>query len=229
MLKRMVLIVMAGVLCMGCTGLSRTNTKSIAPQGEYATINVEESTRLFKKLLASSASTRSKTAEIVLERPQSVNPPVLYALASELFKQGKKDEAAFWYYAGQIRARFDANRCADASARQAVNVLSQEFGTPINKYAFLEMSRPALEATIKRALAWEAETPRDYDHRWINLHGLGSMSAAFGLKEMAERPLSLPESEWPEIARKTHEEYWQGYLEALEMLDKYNAEKKAAS
>jgi len=37
---------------------------------------------------------------------QSKSPATYFALATELFRSGQKDNAAFWYYVGQLRYRF---------------------------------------------------------------------------------------------------------------------------
>jgi len=42
--------------------------------------------------------------------PENYAPPVFYALSEALLVRGEKDDAAFWFYAGQIRTRFDAHK-----------------------------------------------------------------------------------------------------------------------
>ena len=37
---------------------------------------------------------------------QNKAPSTYFALATELFRSGRKDDAAFWYYVGQLRYRF---------------------------------------------------------------------------------------------------------------------------
>ena len=139
---------------------------------------------------------------------------MFYAVSRALFEQDKKDEAAFWYYAGQLRARFDANRCADVSARQAVSLLNREYGGPVNKHAMQDLAK--LEQLVERVVAWDRRTPHDYDHRWINLHGMGAILSA---KEGAKpAPLSLPKSDWPAIAEKTRQDYLSGLRKAMERM-----------
>jgi hypothetical protein len=137
---------------------------------------------------------------------------VLYELSRTLFSLGQKDEAAFWFYAGQLRARFDANRCSDISARQAVAVLNQEYGTPINQYAFQDLSK--LESLIHRVVEWDRSTPHNYDHRWINLHGLEATLSAMG-EESSNKPLSLPSEQWETIAENTRKKHLENFEEVL--------------
>ncbi|WP_158000173.1 DUF6683 family protein, partial [Melaminivora alkalimesophila] len=157
------------------------------------------------------AATRQRAIAQVQEAPQRYAPPVLYALSHVLMQQGRNDQAMFWFYAGQLRGRYDANRCADVSARQAIAVLNQRYGGPINQYAFRHL--PQLEKTVQEVLAWDRRTPHDYDHRWINLHGMGAFGASGGGEGPAA--LSLPEAQWPAIAEQTRVDYLKGFQEAM--------------
>lgn len=187
----------------------------ITPTGEYATIDVALTNSTIKSLRAGNLSQRKQAVEEILAQPDHYAPPVFYALSAELLKQGKKDDAAFWFYAGQLRARYDANRCADLSAREAVAVLNQEYGGPINQYTFSHL--PMLEALIPKVVDWDRKTAHNYDHRWINLHGMGAVMSGLETDKPATAPsaLSLPKEKWNEIAVKTREDYLQGFHEAL--------------
>ena len=132
-----------------------------------------------------------------------------------MFQDGKKDEGAFWFYAGQLRARFDANRCADVSARQAVGVLNQTYGSLINQYALQDI--PKLESLVSRVIEWDKVTPHNYDHRWINLHGMNAMMSGLSSKDAPAAPatLSLPKDQWDSIAEKTRDHYLSGFKQAM--------------
>lgn len=177
----------------------------IRPTGEHAEIDVRQQAAAMAALHGSDRALRAQMVDEVLALPQSSAPPVLVALAAALFADGRRDEAAFWFYAGQLRARFDANRSADPSASGAVAALTQRYGPEINRYAFADPDR--LRATVERAVAWDRATPHDYDHRWIDLHGVAAFTGA-GL-------LSRPVAEWPAIAEWTREEYLRGLDDAL--------------
>jgi hypothetical protein len=174
----------------------------VRPAGEYAAIDVSGQNAA---LAALHGPDPARAVAAVLATPQRYAPPVLAAAAAELFAAGRRDEAAFWFYAAQLRARFDANRAADPTAGAAVEVLSQHYGPRINRHAF---SDPAgLWALVERVVAWDRATPHDYDHRWINLHGMGVFTGA--------TVLSRPAAQWPAIAEETREEYLRGLEEAL--------------
>ncbi len=85
------------------------------------------------------------------------HPVTFYVLATRLFEAGQKDEAVFWFYAGQIRYRayLKHNPRLDPSGDPALFAsLSEVIGRPINEYAFGDV--PSLAAAIDHALAWDA-------------------------------------------------------------------------
>src|ERR1700726_1618200 len=99
---------------------------------------------------------------------ENQHPSGFYILAEKLFAAGKKDEAVFWFYAGQLRYRvyLAVNKDKlDPSGDPAVFAsLSEEIGRPINEYAFGDI--PQLTKTIDAVIAWDqshdnALTPRD--------------------------------------------------------------------
>ncbi len=201
-------------LCLLLPATAPAQTRTIEPRGEYAKIDTRVAREAIEALSSGAPDRQARTVAAVTAAPQKYAPPVFYALSRALFEQDKKDEAAFWYYAGQLRARFDANRCADVSARQAVSLLNREYGGPINKHATQDLAK--LEQLVERVVAWDRRTPHDYDHRWINLHGMGAILSA---KEGAKpAPLSLPKSDWPAIADKTRQDYLSGLRKAMERM-----------
>ncbi len=191
------------------------DTKAITPTGIYAQIDTRLAIETMQSLSNGSAADRANAIEAVLAKPENYAPPVFYALSHALFSEGRKNDAMFWFYAGQLRARFDANRCSDATARQAVGVLNQTYGTPINQYAFQDIAK--LEELIPKVVEWDRKTPHNYDQRWINLHGMNAILTGMVLKKSddAQPPLSLPSEQWEEIAEKTRSDYLSGFTEAM--------------
>ena len=201
-------------LCLLLPAAVPAQTRTLEPSGEYANIDTRVAREAIEALSSGAPDRQARTIAAVTAAPEKYAPPVFYALSRTLFEQDKKDEAAFWFYAGQLRARFDANRCADASARQAVSVLNREYGGPVNKHAMQDLAK--LEKIVGRAVAWDRATAHDYDHRWINLHGMGAVLSA---KEGAKpAPLSLPQQDWPAIADKTRRDYLSGFRKAMERM-----------
>lgn len=198
------------------------DTITLPPQGEYAKIDVSLAEQSIQELTQSTEKIKAARISAILAAPDKYAPPVMYVLSNQLFAQGKKDEAAFWFYAGQLRARCDANRCADITAREGVSVLNDQYGTPINQYMFQHI--PELKELVPKVLEWDSKTPHNYDVRWINLHGMQAMQASLGEadpKTKAEA-LSLPKSEWEQIEKETRKQYLAGFNQMLSELNKRN-------
>lgn len=176
----------------------------VEPQGEFAEIVVEPSTGEFKRLLKKDR----KAIERVIANPGNYNPPVLYALSYALFETGRKDEAPQWFYLGQLRARSDANKSLDTSAQQGVDVMNQNFGVPINQYAMTDLT--TLETTVNRVVELDAKLPRNYDPRWIALHGADAFSE---VKVRFE-----PKSKWSGIDQRSRKTYLAEFHDILPSL-----------
>ena len=143
--------------------------------GQYKTIDTKLATATIKLLQSKSKASQDKAIKAIEAAPDRYAPPVLYQLSATLFQRAEKDKAAFWFYAGQLRGRYDANRCGDLSARSAIAVMNDQFGQPINQYMYMFSNLSKLEKVVPEVLAWDKKTAHNYDQRWINLHGMGSM------------------------------------------------------
>ena len=88
------------------------------------------------------------------------HPAEYYKRAGELFKEGKKDDAVFIFYLGQLHFRtlLLAKPGGDPTGDPAIFAsLSQVIGKPINQYAFGDI--PALARTIDAVLAYDTANP----------------------------------------------------------------------
>lgn len=99
---------------------------------------------------------------------ENKHPAQFYVLAGKLFAAGKKDEAVFWYYAGQLRYRVyllvNKDKLDPTGDPAVFASLSEEVGRPINEYAFGDI--PQLAKTIASVIAWDQShanvlTPRE--------------------------------------------------------------------
>ncbi|MEN6450571.1 MAG: hypothetical protein ABFC96_08780 [Thermoguttaceae bacterium] len=198
--------------CLALTTLvlgvpQQSGSDEIQPTGEYAKIDVKLTNKAIGDLLGDDMKRKQTAVKSVLASPDKYAPIVLCALSNVLFDEGKKDEAAFWYYAGILRCRFDALRCADVTAREGIGVIHQNYGQPIMQYT---LEHPAkVEAMLPRIAEWDRTTPYNYDHRWINLHGMAAVMESTGTNEgTGKHPqLSLPKDQWKSLAEKTRTEY----------------------
>ncbi len=179
----------------------------VKPSGAYAEIDTKPLVAAMEQLLNGSPKGKREMAEEVIAHSDRYAPPVLFALSSELAGEGRRDEGMFWFYAGQLRTRFDINRCADQTVADIASLLTEKFGKSINSYAFKDPAK--LKAVIQRVIEWDTRTPHNYDQRWINLHGMGAFV------EGGQTSLSVDEKKWPDIAKSTREQYWAGYRLAV--------------
>jgi hypothetical protein len=188
-----------GMSLTGC--LETENVVIIEPTGPYASIDTQAS------LAALEAIEKKQKAAIgqIRNNPGSYQPPVLYALADYLFRAGEKDEAMYFFYLGQLRARSDANKSLDPSAAAGVDQLNEAVGPPINTHAFQDI--PRLKEVVERVVSDDAKLPRDYDPRWIALHGADAYLGA---------PLRFQSSsEWSATNTKTRQNYLREFRELV--------------
>ncbi|MDH0381136.1 hypothetical protein N7321_03960 [Comamonas aquatica] len=188
----------------------------LVPHGVYAHIDTRQTQEMLQVLTQGTAVQQQAALDRVRAAPERFQPPVLYAMSQVLFKAKLYNEAAFWFYAGQLRARFDANRCTDPTTRQAVDALNQTYGAPVNRYLFQDLDRA--EDLISNVVAWDRKTPYDYDPHWINLHGMQAVQAARDPQSAGARTaasLSQPPSEWAAIAERTRVKYLKSFQDAI--------------
>lgn len=175
----------------------------VTPKGIYKEIDVAEQNKMIEKLTDSLSW--KDAAMIVSQNPNKYSPPVLYVLAAMLFEDAKQNEAMYWFYLAQLRARYDANRCADETARQAITILNNGFGPPINEYAFKHTDQ--LKITIANVVKFVQENEELYDNRWINLHGMDAMIGSLSSNKK-KTELSFPKKDWPKIKKETVDGYF---------------------
>lgn len=197
---------MKAVRVIALLGLAFALTKT-AVADTHSRIDTRLANETIHVLVKGTPAQKQALLRTIKAHPEVYAPPVFYVLSHALFQDGHKDEGAFWFYAGQLRARYDANRSADPSAQQAVAILNQSYGFLINQYAHQNI--PKLEKLISSVVEWDRKTPYRYDHRWITLHGLHAVLAGLGGKNAATMPEApdLPEDQWPAIAEQTRAEY----------------------
>jgi len=205
-------ILMLLTITFGLATFSNAQTKEINPKGIYKEIDVARHNEVIEILNVKNKKLKQQTVDSILKNPNFYNPPVIYALSRELFAQDKKDDATYWFYVAQLRARYDANLCLDNSSKQAVSVLNNDYGPDINKYAFQDINK--LEKTVTKVVEFIKANEENYDHRWINLHGMDAVLAS--MDDNAEKKeLSQPKEKWIEIKKKTVDDYFNGFIEYI--------------
>jgi hypothetical protein len=92
------------------------------------------------------------------------HPAFYYVLATRLFAANRKDEAAFWFYAGQLRYRIRLACHPDlppGTEPALFASLQEEVGTLIN--GNIGADPDAWIAAIERARDWDARTRNGYE------------------------------------------------------------------
>ena len=66
-------------------------------------VNVRPTKDAMVAMTGNDTAKKQAAIDAVKAHPQCYAPPAFFALSAVLFQDGKKDEAAFWFYAGQLR------------------------------------------------------------------------------------------------------------------------------
>ena len=174
----------------------RITAPPVNPRGVYATIDMAPVADMIRRL--TTQGQRTTAAREVFRTAASQMPPSLYAAASVL-SGDRPEEAIFWYHVGRIRAVYDGMRCRDVTARSFVTVMGQNLlSLELRRSQFYQRER--LVGIAKKAIAWDAENPRNYDSRWICLYG----RVAHASEGADPAEVQRPESEWPEVLARVH-------------------------
>ncbi|UWF51532.1 hypothetical protein NYP20_11420 [Pseudomonas sp. N3-W] len=190
----------------------------VRPQGEYAAIDTRLAAETMRRLQVTAGNENDKLISEVENNSGNYAPPVLFTLASLLYKQGKSDDAIYWFNAARLRANFDAARCADESARSAVPALVAQIPIQLRRSQFDDPVK--LKHVIHRVVQWDESTPYNYDYRWINLHGMGAIPSGLSNADAKNKPMSLPRKEWAALATKMRTEYLGSFDAAIEAYEK---------
>lgn len=114
-------------------------------------------------VIAIAAASHPLRAEAPVGAPSEVqalagqHPAEYYKRAGELLQAGKKEEAVFVFYLGQLRYRTFLLANPGTEDPTLFATLSQVTGKPINQYAFGDI--PALARTIDAVLAYDTAHP----------------------------------------------------------------------
>ncbi|NHT77707.1 hypothetical protein G8E10_18545 [Rhizobiaceae bacterium CRRU44] len=87
-------------------------------------------------------------------------PSDIMLRAAPLMQAGRRDEATFWFYAGQLRwrSRLNASPAQDQTGEPALfSSLFETLGPPVNGWAFGDI--PKLQRTIDAVLLWDVRYP----------------------------------------------------------------------
>jgi hypothetical protein len=120
-------------------------------------------------LQASIARARQEPLDDLIRDVEHAHPVAMFLLARRLFDVGRRDEAVFWFYEGQLRWRAYLRQNPDLrgpgspfheSEGERFQRLFDTIGPEINRYALSDGA--ALAKTLDRVLAWDASHPDDF-------------------------------------------------------------------
>lgn len=177
------------------------------PNGEYAKIDVSKSSDLLLKLVDPNLSIKRQGVVEVQENPDTFTPPVLFVAAATMLELGDHDDAQFLYYLALLRAISDAEKCGDGSASAAIGSLLEQFGQPFSERTFDDLT--ALARDVERASEWDRTRERQYDPRWIALHGMKAFSES--------KVAFAARAEWSHIDERSRNE-WLDQFEQIQMV-----------
>lgn len=132
----------------------------------------------------------------------TLSPPYLYELARRLWPSDKSG-AMEWFALAMVRARYDAFRCVDATARQGINYLPQIAPEVVTG---IESDRKAFGDAGRRALARSDVFVDSISPIWICSHGMATINSALQGRPLAERDWLRPSSEWDSIRSEVRSE-----------------------
>ena len=111
------------------------------------------------------AATIQQLADGIVDK----TPATYFALATELYREGQKDESAFWYYVGLIRYRAwmlaKGKDTSTSDEQYHFYVLTHSVGQSI--YQHVDRDSGSLIRAIDRALAWDLEHPNGYTSKEV--------------------------------------------------------------
>lgn len=108
------------------------------------------------KIAVAAAYELIKKSDILKEPLELFNP------AFVLFLNNKKDDAIFWFYAAQLRVRYQLV-FEKGDRGQLLSVMMMTMGPAINNYAFQDISN--LIRILDHVLKWDKNTPNPYNGR----------------------------------------------------------------
>ena len=183
------------------TDAAKAAPEKIVPKGEFADIDVAKSQQAMEAIQQG----KGETVNTIMQAPNDYTPEVLYLVSAIMFQNKYQDEAVFWFYTAELRARSDANKSGDKTAHTVVNQLNQFFGANIVPYSLSNPER--LKAVIDQVLKSDAEQKRNYDPRWI---------ALLSKDVLTETQVKFfPKEKWAEIDALTRTQFRQAIDQAL--------------
>lgn len=223
--KVLILIFIIISLYINCSIQAEIKTIYVEPKGVYATIDTSKDGNIINILKNGTKNQKNIMVKHIVSHSDQYIPAVFFALSNTFWEIGDQDQAYFWFYAGRIRTHFDIKRCADKSVAGSVEMLSMSVPDELRISQFNNIEK--VKNILRKVIEWDERTAYNYDHRWINLHGIDAMVYDLDKENKMSIPtLSIPEKEWESLAKQNRENYLQS---SLKYLDEFQASLKKAT
>lgn len=110
-----------------------------------------------------------KASDFILANAHRAPAPNLFIASAIMLERKRTEDAAFLFYAAQIRRRLDRQRFLPSQSGAddpdiALGALSQQIGAAVNPAIMRQPKQ--FSAAIERVAAWTPETPKNYDPGW---------------------------------------------------------------
>jgi hypothetical protein len=136
-----------------------------------------------ERMKSCDAATAITAAHEILNDPATLNEPVaMFIPAYTLFRNGRKEDALFWYYAAQLRARYQIV-FENGDRAQVMAAMMMTIGESISQFALLDFRNA--QRTIDRVLAWDQSTPNAWRDRPHSAEQRAQLETVYsGLREL---------------------------------------------
>ncbi len=146
-MKYFFLLIFITITCI-VRGQDLSTLKAGASKAEQVILNDTDFKAMVTFYGSGSKKTKNKLIADIKANPNIYIPPVLFNMSMFLLIDKKYGEACFWFYAAQLRARYDVNRSVDKTVSAAD--WNGPIGMAINQYAFEHLD--TLEKMIPKVI-----------------------------------------------------------------------------
>lgn len=109
---------------------------------------------LEKRLSSKDAVVANAAADELIRSADRAEPLSVMLAASRLFQRGDRDNAVYWFYAGQLRARYSPQLTGENA--QLIPIFLMTIGEPINAYAMRDIKK--MTPVLDKVLNWDEQT-----------------------------------------------------------------------
>lgn len=122
--------------------------------------------------------------EVIADKDQVKEPLMLFSPSMVLYQHGARDEAVFWFYAAQLRTRYQL--VFEQGDRGQLLMVMMMVAPGINNYAFQDVAR--FNRTLDKVLEWDRKTPNPYREREQTPEEREKVKAVYrGIDEMRKK------------------------------------------